>query len=262
MSQRSFETESSALFENGFLLDPHGRPLVVYHGTNQDFDLFDMAKASDGAHFFSEDPIHAEHFGKVSSYLLTMVNPLVISQDDLEAEWDLDHPSGEHDDRNMLPRDYVDLFVERARDAGHDGLTILRMGDLDLEVNVHLPLSAEQILRIPDPRLARDAPALGEPSCGHCGVAILAALRAGDNYLAKKTAMDAIGLARAKGGSPEELQSAILHLRTHARPGVQAWPFRKVIDLLTGEVRKHAQADSAKRLNQNSVSAPQEELGL
>ena len=122
-----------------------GKSVIVYHGTKVAFDKFDFDKAADGAHFFTPIKEHAEHFGKASAYRVVINNPLIITQDDLEAEWDKEHPDGEQDDRDLLPRDFVDEFVLQAKAKGHDGLIIERFADLDFQTTVYLPFSPEQI---------------------------------------------------------------------------------------------------------------------
>ncbi len=52
-----------------------------------------------------------------------------IDQDALEAARDAEHPDGEQDDRNLLPRDVVGQFVDEAKARRHDGLVIREMGD-------------------------------------------------------------------------------------------------------------------------------------
>lgn len=127
-----------------------GLPMVVYHGTNAKFSTFDMAKSRDGAHFFVANESHAASFGEVKAYLLKIENPLEISQDDLDEEWDKEHPGGEQDERCLLPRDFVHLFVKRAHMLGHDGLIIRQMGDRDIQADMYLPLSPDQIQLNPD----------------------------------------------------------------------------------------------------------------
>ena len=121
---------------------------VLYHGTKVAFETFDFEKAADGAHYFTPIKEHAEHFGKVRAYRVAINNPLVINQDDLEKEWDKEHPEGEQDERYLLPRDFVDDFVMQAKVKGHDGLIIERFADLDFQTTVYLPLSADQILEV------------------------------------------------------------------------------------------------------------------
>jgi hypothetical protein len=120
-------------------------PAVLYHGSNQDFEAFDFSAAKDGAHWFTDNERLAGMFGTIRAYRVTMDNPLLISEADLEAEWDKEHPTGEQDDRNLLYRDFVHVFVARAKEAGFDGLIITDFVDHDITSTCYLPFSADQI---------------------------------------------------------------------------------------------------------------------
>lgn len=119
--------------------------IQLYHGTWATFDAFDMAKAKDGAHFFTDNQQHAASFGAARAYLVDIQNPMEIGQDDLEAEWDKAHPDGEQDERYLLPRDFVGVFVQRAKDAGHDALIVRQMGDREIQADMYLPFKPDQI---------------------------------------------------------------------------------------------------------------------
>ncbi len=64
--------EFKSWFGDSKVVDPSGRPLVVYHGTRADFAVFDGGKAgaatqaawSEMGHFFTEDPSLASDFTK------------------------------------------------------------------------------------------------------------------------------------------------------------------------------------------------------
>lgn len=120
-------------------------PILLYHGTHAKFDSFDMSKSRDGAHFFTDNESHAASFGVVRAYAVKMSNPMEIDQDALDAAWDRAHPDGEQDDRCLLPRDFVSDFVKQAKEAGHDGLIIREMGDRDIQADMFLPFTPEQI---------------------------------------------------------------------------------------------------------------------
>ncbi len=148
-------------FGQSVVKDAEGAPLEVWHGTTEKFQEFDSSHARDGAHFFTPDPKHAAHFGPARSFYLKIENPLVIDQEALETKWDeLINDGGES---GTLPRDMVAHFVKDAKAAGHDGLIVRGMADLDLESDVYLPFSAEQIRPAEDTvnvRLAMRAEAL------------------------------------------------------------------------------------------------------
>lgn len=42
-------------FSDSKVVDEKGKPLVVYHGTNKDFSVFDNEKSAQGVHWFSSD---------------------------------------------------------------------------------------------------------------------------------------------------------------------------------------------------------------
>ena len=132
-------------FGNSKVVDAAGAPLLVYHGTPSKFTVFNMASSLDGAHFFVADKDHASAFGQPADYYVSITNPMEISPDDLYAAWDVEHPDGNQDDRYLLPRHFVGAFVAKAKLAGHDGLIIRQMGDLDIEADMFLPFSAQQI---------------------------------------------------------------------------------------------------------------------
>lgn len=118
-------------------------PPVVYHGSKREFDTFDMTKAEDGAHFFTTDRDHAAFFGPPKAYHISISNPLVITQDDLE-----DCMSEDDAADGVLPRDFVRDFVIKAKAEGHDGLIIKDFADLDYSGDVFLPFHPEQIKRV------------------------------------------------------------------------------------------------------------------
>lgn len=147
-----FETDAfKAWFGDSMALDSGGRPLVLHHGSSTHFEVFDMSKGLDGAHWFTPNLRHAASFGEwVHSVCVSIVNPLVIAQEDLNGAWDKEHPSGNQDDRNLLPRDFVKNFVAMAKERGHDGLIIKDMGDRDIESDMYLPFTPEQIKSVMD----------------------------------------------------------------------------------------------------------------
>lgn len=59
-------------FKDSKVVDAEGKPLVVYHGTNQSFDTFDASKAdsatgqSEGAFWFASSPAVSERFGNAT----------------------------------------------------------------------------------------------------------------------------------------------------------------------------------------------------
>lgn len=104
---RKEQTETPA-FKNWFggskVVDSNGAPLVVYHGTEADFEAFDgRFNRSEGGFFFTPDPTIANLYGnKMVPAYLSVQNPLIV------------------DRRNDL-RGRLEHIV-RAVENGHDGV--------------------------------------------------------------------------------------------------------------------------------------------
>jgi len=120
-------------FGDSKVVDENGDPLVVYHGTRQDFDTFDMDRTGEntpyteeglrGAHFHSdredaefytepEDNDGNQRAGdspRVIEAYLSMQNPLVISVDSNETNYF---------DQN------TDKIIDRMEDGDHDGVIV------------------------------------------------------------------------------------------------------------------------------------------
>ena len=62
-------------FGDSKAVDEKGRPLVVYHGTNAEFDTFDKNKAFDGAFYFSSNKEFAKGYGNIMPTYLSIKNP-------------------------------------------------------------------------------------------------------------------------------------------------------------------------------------------
>ena len=88
--------EFKAWFGNSKVVDPAGKPLIVYHGTNEDFTTFrPSARSKEPGIFFAPDPaiaslytgfdpggnFHAEEVGSVLPVYLRIENPLVVDFD-------------------------------------------------------------------------------------------------------------------------------------------------------------------------------------
>lgn len=139
-------TKFKEWFRTSKAVDSAGKPLTLHHGSRAEFDVFEMDKARDGAHWFTPNESHAASFGdRIKEVYISIQNPLEISQDDLDAAWDVEHPDGYQDERSLLPRDFVKDFVKHAKEKGHDGLIIRDMGDREIQSDMFLPFSPEQI---------------------------------------------------------------------------------------------------------------------
>ena len=176
---REFEqtdTSSEAFqrwFKDSKVVDENGQPLVVYHGTKAGpFESFNMATGEiaramggEGAQYFTENIEQAQFFadpdGQVIPVYLSMQNPMVIDQLDLERALEEyarnemqnrpeDFVPGETlddviDGMDLMPRDFVADYVAGAKDGGFDGLIIRNFADLDQASDVFLPLEPTQI---------------------------------------------------------------------------------------------------------------------
>ncbi len=134
-------------FGNSRVVDSHGDPLVVYHGTKAKFNVFDIKKSFEGAHFFSASRSHAKFFGTDSEYFLKIENPLMISQDDLELQWDI-VTSEDDADIDLLPRQMIHHFIKKAKSAHKDGVIVRAMVDLDSAYDTYLVFKENQIKRV------------------------------------------------------------------------------------------------------------------
>ena len=114
-------------FKNWFgdskILDKNGEPLVVYHGTFQDFDEFKYGFSAQGASgavnreglggagfYFSSSQDHAELIGISSPYYLSIKDPLRFDGVEELDEWRIS--SGILDENTGLPYETVKDFVK------------------------------------------------------------------------------------------------------------------------------------------------------
>lgn len=84
------QTETAAFkkwFGNSKVVDKEGNPLVVYHGTNKDFSIFDPSRSTEknNAIFFSSDPKVAQQFSEYMAFspsimpvFISLKNPFII----------------------------------------------------------------------------------------------------------------------------------------------------------------------------------------
>ena len=125
--QNATAVESEAFkawFGDSKVVNNAGRPLEVFHGTNEDFESFGVMR--EGGFFFTDNPDTASDFaafrelndpiggedkgGRVMPVYLSLQNPL---------EFDAD---GQH----LV--EFEDELIARARDAGHDGVIVRNAG--------------------------------------------------------------------------------------------------------------------------------------
>jgi hypothetical protein len=109
-----------------------GRPLVVYHGTQYDFDAFDPEMQGDTVYsgdvgfFFTNNPVEANGYAtfdwdrespvpNVMPVYLSLQNPLLI---------DIDNPNHPGESPATWYDEYGQDMARYAEDCGHDGLII------------------------------------------------------------------------------------------------------------------------------------------
>ena len=79
-------------FKNSEMVKPDGTPIIFYHGTNKNFDVFDknMINSSTDAgwlgygFYFYTDINEARQYGKVRSFVLNIENPYFATDEDNE----------------------------------------------------------------------------------------------------------------------------------------------------------------------------------
>lgn len=115
MAERLFEAERvdptdnpkfRAWFGDSKVVDASGNPLVVYHGTNQEFTSFDP-KRSIGSQFWFTDSRDTIERGEVGAQSRGVI---------LEVYLSMQNPAGWHE--------YENLLLGQIRSRGHDGLIL------------------------------------------------------------------------------------------------------------------------------------------
>ena len=119
------------------IVNPDGTPKVVYHGSNAEFDVFDIKKIGSqtdaGVYgkgfYFSSHKKQAEQYGKVSEYYLALRNPLVLSdyKDVTELADLLDMSESNFSTSGGIIKPLysrVDSFTSHVKTAGFDGIIV------------------------------------------------------------------------------------------------------------------------------------------
>ena len=118
-------------------MDEDGNPMVVYHGTNKDFTVFDRAKigsqTDDGVYgsgfYFSSNKGQAEQYGNVKEYYLSLQNPLRLNDyENIETLADhLDMVESNFSKSNGIIRpiyNAVNRFTSHVMEKGYDGVIV------------------------------------------------------------------------------------------------------------------------------------------
>lgn len=106
-------------FKNSEMVKPDGTPIIFYHGTNKNFDVFDknMINSSTDAgwlgygFYFYTDINEARQYGKVRSFVLNIENPYFATDEDNErlAELNNIEASKEFTD-NLISEGYDGVY--------------------------------------------------------------------------------------------------------------------------------------------------------
>lgn len=117
------------------LKDEEGNPLIVYHGTNSDFDTFNLSKnglgsgLSTGAIWFSDAIGTAKDFGEViKKSLISMENPKIL---DLHG--------------GSMSREKLVNLVLSVRQSGYDGIILKNFRDGAYTATSYAVFNPEQI---------------------------------------------------------------------------------------------------------------------
>jgi GNAT superfamily N-acetyltransferase len=146
---RTFSPPKTAAFRRWFgqsaVVDARGQPLVVYHGTDADFDVFDLGQAgrrtvggkwAGPAAYFTSSLRLARSYAtheRVLPVYLSLQNPYVFDAEG--AGW-----------RSVFPE-----VVDSARAHGHDGVIVrnvrdaARQWDVDLVADTYVVFDADQV---------------------------------------------------------------------------------------------------------------------
>ncbi len=116
-------------FGNSQAVDGSGRPLLLFHGTWDEFENFNVPA------YFTDNIGVAESYGEVDSYYLALMNPLLV---DYEGESDYSEQDG-----NDICRD-----VENARVAGYDSFIAIDTFDGENELDQYVALYPNQIRKV------------------------------------------------------------------------------------------------------------------
>lgn len=156
LSRRDSQTETPEFkrwFGDSKVVDAEGRPLVVYHGTASEFNVFTRGRSG---FFFTDDRDAAQAYAdynedgdgepRVVDAYLSIKNPLV-----LDRAWYDENVLEESGDRNW---EAVDMAVADADEAGHDGLILRGFPDfagmdgvrrIEREYDQYIAFRSEQI---------------------------------------------------------------------------------------------------------------------
>lgn len=142
---RELTQQQEEYFQDSKVRDENGQLLVVYHGTDAEFDVF---KNTGSGHYFTANPKYAERYGSnVRAFYLNIVKPFDITQDSVRDDFvqfvrdgysNSLHPTTSIADiykaiENGIDWTEADNLIEwiEENELDYDGLIIDEGGDLD-----------------------------------------------------------------------------------------------------------------------------------
>lgn len=130
-------------FGDSKVVDSQGKPLVVYHGTDKDFNEFDINKSGESSDtgmwgkgfYFSDNPDYASHYakkgkGNVKPVYISIKNPYIIKlKSDIPK---IDVPNETIEDMKNADKNYSRLFTEYMVKKGYDGVIVKLDNDKEI----------------------------------------------------------------------------------------------------------------------------------
>lgn len=121
--------EQSEFFRNSKIRDSQGRLLVCYHGSNENFEVFDKEKRNKGDslglgfYFSSEEGISKQYSENVKKFYLNIKNPRFYEKNNIK-QWFLMEVAREYGlmDRSMVGVNLNTLVTGLLQEDGYDGV--------------------------------------------------------------------------------------------------------------------------------------------
>jgi len=124
-----------AWFGESKVVDTGGKPLVVYHGTDSVFDVFDITKAGSnndtgmwgtGFYFSPDKKMSRAYGGNLKHVYLSLQNPLIVHGNVSALPWEFHPAKKTHGDAGKAASD---ALRQRLLDAGYDGVIQYEAGE-------------------------------------------------------------------------------------------------------------------------------------
>lgn len=119
----------------------NGKPLIVFHGSNQSFDVFDIKKIGShtdvgmwgkGFYFTNNEKTSKAYGNNVSQFYLKMNNPFIINdyktKEDMAEYLEISEDILIKDGRGLIRplTTFVNQFTSEVKYKGHDGIILNR----------------------------------------------------------------------------------------------------------------------------------------